>query len=218
LVATRDGIRDRAEAAARTAYRHLGDDIRAARLNAGLSQRAAGQAAGFSHTQMSRVERGAMPRASLLTLASACASVGLALHVRTYPSGDPVRDRAQLALISRLRARLPAVGRWTTEAPLAIPGDPRAFDAVLTLPGGRVAFEAETRLADLQATERRALLKQRDGRVAVLVLVVADTRHNRAVLTVHREDLRSAFPLDARGVLEPLRAGSLPPRNGLVLV
>ena len=42
--------------------------------------------------------------------------------------------------------------------------------------------EAETRLDDLQALERRVRLKQRDLGVRRVILLVADTRHNRAVL------------------------------------
>lgn len=81
-----------------------------------------------------------------------------------------------------------------------------------------MGFEAETRLGDLQAVERKALLKQRDGHLDRIVLLIADSRGNRAVLDQHRENLRGSFPLDTRAILAAIAAGRLPSGNGVVVL
>jgi hypothetical protein len=62
------------------------------------------------------------------------------------------------------------------------------------------------------------LLKKRDGRLDVVILLVSDTRAKRAVLTEHREDLRAGFPLDARAILSAISQGAVPSGNGLLLL
>lgn len=172
----------------------------------------------MSHAQWSRIERGVLLDLSFSQASRAASAVGLRLDVRLYPDGDPARDAGQLALLERFRLRLPAGTRWDTEVPLPIPGDRRAWDAMARLAGRRAGCEAETRLGDLQALERRLRLKVRDGAVDMLILVVADTVNNRQVLDTHREVLRPLLPLDGRQVLAGLRAGHLPHRNGLVVL
>jgi hypothetical protein len=78
--------------------------------------------------------------------------------------------------------------------------------------------EAESRLRDIQALERRLGLKLRDGGLERVVLVVSDTRSNRRVLDSHRDALRSLLPLDGRAILRALRAGLLPEASGILLV
>ena len=51
-----------------------------------------------------------------------------------------------------------------------------------------------------------------------VILVVADTAHNRAMLDVHREDLRSSFPLDGRQLLPILRSGRAPEASGILVL
>ncbi len=172
----------------------------------------------MSHAQWSRIERGALPELSFDQSSRAAAAVGLRLAVNLFPDGDPVRDAAQLALLERFRRRLPADARWDTEVPMPVPGDRRAWDAVVRLHGRRAGCEAESRLRDLQALDRRLQLKLRDGAVDVLLLVVADTAANRAVLAAHREVLRPLLPLDGRQVLGSLRAGELPDQSGLIVL
>lgn len=196
----------------------MGQEIRSARLAAGLSQLVAGGAAGMSHAQLGRIERGELRELTVDQLSRACTAVGLRLVVRAYPDGDPVRDAAQLALLERFRACLPPGTRWRTEVPLPIAGDRRAWDGVVTLRGGALGVEAETRLRDIQALERRLGLKLRDGGLDRLVLVVSDTRSNRRVLDLHRDVLRSLLPLDGRDILRALRSGHSPEASGLVLL
>ena len=214
---TRRNPADEGQHLAARIQRQVGEDLRAARLAAGLSQHAAGTAAGMSHAQLGRIERGANRDLTFDQAARAGMAVGLRLGARLYPDGDPVRDRAQLALLGRFRARLPPEAIWTTEVPLPIPGDRRAWDACVVFRDRRAGCEAETRLTDVQALERRLALKVRDGGVDLLILIVSDTAANRRVLALHREDLRSLLPLDGRDVLKALRTGRLPEASGLLV-
>ena len=188
------------------------------RRAAGLSLRAAGQEVGLDHGTLSRLERHALEHVTVRQLVLACAAVGLDLSLRTFPAGDAVRDAGHLRLLARFRARLPSGRELATEVPLPIPGDRRALDGRLRLLDGAMGVEAETRLADLQAAERKALLKQRDAHLDRMVLLVADSRGNRAVLERHREDIRGSFPLDTRAILAALGAGRLPSANGIVVL
>ena len=86
------------------------------------------------------------------------------------------------------------------------------------LRGRRAGSELETRLHDVQALERRLALKQRDGGVDIVLLVVADTTANRRFLEQHREQFRDLLPLDSRQVLDAFRRGVLPEKSGIVIV
>ena len=217
-MSTRTRASDEGRRLADRIRRAAGDEIRSARMTAGLSQRAAAAAAGMSHAQFGRIERAMLPG---LTVDQACRAgfaVGLRVATRLYPDGDPVRDAGQLRLLERFRARVPPGIEWRAEVPMAIPGDRRAWDAVLAAGGRRAGCEAETRLGDLQALERRLALKIRDGNVDVLILVVADTAANRATLDRHRESLRTILPADGRRVLSALRDGRIPDASGIVVL
>jgi transcriptional regulator with XRE-family HTH domain len=217
-MSAREDRLDRARRHAAQLCLTFGDEIRMARMNAGLSQRVAGGAAGMSHAQLGRLERGRNRHVTVDQAARAASAVGLHLVLRTYPDGDPVRDAAHLALLERFRARLPAAARWDAEVPFPIPGDRRAWDALIRLGGRRGGCEAETRLRDVQALQRRLALKVRDGLVDVMILLVADTAANRQALVAHRDSLRALLPLDGRGVLPSLRNGRLPGARGLVVL
>ena len=172
----------------------------------------------MSHAQLGRIERGELLQLTVDQASRACAAVGLRLAFRAYPDGDPVADRAQLALLGRFRACLPEHARWLSEVPLPIQGDRRAWDAISIVAGFRFAVEAETRLRDIQALERRIALKQRDSNIEVVVLVISDTFANRRTLAIHREALRARFPLGGRTILKALRAGRPPAASGVVVL
>ena len=69
--------------------------------------------------------------------------------------------------------------------------------------------EAETRIGDLQALERRVNAKQRDLRLTTVLLLAADTRHNRRVIADYAQ-LRSRFPVSTRAALTALAHGREP--------
>ncbi len=209
---------DRGTARARSIVHDLGREIREARLDRGLTQEDVARAARMSGPQVSRIERGAARAVSVDQLARLLAVVGLELSARAYPAGAPLRDAAHVALLSRLRRGLDRSLGWRTEVPLPIPGDGRAWDAVIAGPGWTVGVEAETRPRDVQAAIRRISLKQRDGRVDSLLFVVADTRHGRDFVRGAGDDLRARFPIDGRRTLHRLGAGLQPEGDALVLL
>lgn len=217
MAVRRDPVKE-ARLVTRDLHVRLGQELRDARRIAGLSQAAVGAACGMSHAQVGRIERGDLRALSFAQANGVAAAVGLRIVVRTYPGGDATRDAGQLRLLDRFRRLLPPAARWETEVPLPIPGDPRAWDGRVTLGGRRAGCEAETRLGDVQAVDRRIARKERDGAVDLVILVVADTKANRRVLRDHREALRSRFPLDGHAVIAALRAGRLPDASGIVLV
>jgi len=172
---------------------------------------------GVSITELSRIERGLAPHVAFETLALIGAAVGLAVSIRAYPNGSPVRDAAQLALLRRLRGALPSGVRVRYEVPLGIRGDLRAWDAVIDGVGWWRPVEAETRLRDIQALQRRIGIKSRDAGVTGAILLVSDTRHNRHVLRAEADSLAERFPIRPRDLLATLRAGR-PPASGGVLI
>ena len=120
-------------------------------------------------------------------------------------------------MIARFKANLPPGARLRIEVPLGIPGDRRAWDAILAIGVERCPIEAETALRDLQATDRRIVLKMADTGTTRVILLVADTGANRRVLRAHRELLRDRYPLDGRVILRALRDGRCPEESGILL-
>jgi transcriptional regulator with XRE-family HTH domain len=218
-MATRESTAERARRSARRDVDTVLADLREARLASGLSQDVVAAAIGVSQAHVSRIEA-ARGRAPGLELMAAHASVlGLRLRIQAYPDGEPIRDRAQLRLLAALRARLPAEVAWRTEVPLPIEGDRRAWDAVLMVEEGWTAIEAETRLRDIQATQRRIELKRRDDpRVGRVVILVADTARNRTALVEAGPQIRRQYPLGTREVLGALGAGVLPALDGIAIL
>ncbi len=192
--------------------------LRAARVERGLSQSDIARAAHVSGSLVSRIEHGEVPGVPAPTLARLLAAVGLELAVRVYPAGEPIRDRAHLALLGRFRAAIGSRWRWRVEVPVAPHLDRSAWDAVMASNGVQVGVEAETRLRDVQAVQRRVSLKQRDSAFECAVLVLADTRNNRGVVREYADILAAAFPTATAAALADLRAGNAPRSNALVLI
>lgn len=144
--------------------------------------------------------------------------VGLDLSVRAYPGGRVVRDRAHLELLERLRVRLGPGARWRTEVLLPTAGDQRAWDALVLVSGARVGVEAETRARDSQALQRRLAVKRRDGGVDHLILLLANTRHNRAFMRVAGHGFMADFPIPGKDALARLEAGRDPLGSAIILL
>lgn len=191
-------------------------EIARSRRRAGLSQATLGRACGLSRSAVARTEDGTR-RATLADLAGLGAAVGLDVRLRAFPAGDPIRDAGQLRLLERLRRELHPSLRWRTEVPLPIPGDLRAWDAVIRGDRWLLAVEAETVIDDIQALERRLSLKVRDGQVDGVILLVADTPRNRRALVAGREAFAD-LQLRTRSILGPLRSGRYPGSSGIVVI
>ncbi len=197
----------------------LGREVRRARLEHGLSQALVAKAARTSRSQVGRIEAAKAPRVSVVELSRLLAVVGLELSARAYPAGPPIRDAAHCALIERFRARVAPTVAWQFEVPLPIAGDRRAWDAVLLIGKVQIAVEAETRPRDLQALQRHVALKRRDDPgIAAVVLLLANTRHNRELVRNNCHGIRTDLPLEGAAVLAALGDGRRPAGSGFVLV
>ncbi len=83
----------------------------------------------------------------------------------------------------------------------------------------RVGIEAETRVGDLQALQRRIALKLRDDAGSDhALLLLANTRHNRTIVRENLAALQSDFPVDGGPALEAIGAGQSPGGNSIVLL
>ena len=192
-------------------------ELTQARNAGGLSARHVAARVGVSADRMARAERGD-PGTLTIDLAARIAPVlGLQLAISLHPSGDPVRDQAQLALLERFRRRIGPQVRLKTEVPMPIAGDLRAADATIDVAMALVLVEAETRVTDIQAVERKALLKARDLGADRVVLLLSDTPNNRGVLEIHPE-LRERFPISQRRCLAALSRLEDPGGNAIVVL
>jgi transcriptional regulator with XRE-family HTH domain len=195
----------------------IGNEVRRARLHAGLSQAAVAAALGRSGATISRVERGLVSNVTVQFLVCHAAVVGLALRVNLYPAGAPIRDAGQLKVVKRLEAHVRSTWRWMIEMPIR-PGDLRAFDAGAIKPGCRIGFDVWAGVRDIQAQSRASMRKREDSGVDRLILVFSDTHANRHALREAADVLTRAFPMSTRQVLRALREGRDPGADGIVII
>ncbi len=186
-------------------------------MTADISTRHLGAMVGISHTQVRRIEAGIANHVDIELLARLASALGAELSLGVHPIGLPIRDKAHIALLSRFAARLDGSVRWRTEVPIPIQGDLRSADGMARGRAFSAIVEAETRLHDVQATERRLRAKQRDLGATRAILLVADTRHNRNVLR-DVPQLREQFPIGARACLAALGRGEDPGGDCLLLM
>ncbi|MGH2384392.1 MAG: helix-turn-helix domain-containing protein [Candidatus Limnocylindria bacterium] len=197
--------------------RRLGDELRQARLQAGLSQAAVARALGCSASTISRIERGLVRTVAIEHLMRHAAVVGLVVRADMLPVGAPMRDAGQLRVVNRLEPHVRAPFKWILEM-LVGPRDLRAFDAGAIQPGCRIGFDVWSRVRDVQAQARASQRKQLDAGVDRLILVFGDTWANRRAVREAGAALHRAFPLSSRQVLGALRAGRDPGDNGIVVI
>ena len=209
---------DRGTELARAALSRLGRELRDARRDRGLSIVAAARAAGISRSELSRIERGEARWVALITFHRCASVVGLDLSSRMYPGAGPLRGAAHASLLSDFRSSLHRSTRWATEVPLPIPGDLRAWDALISTNAWRYGIEAETSPRDAQALNRRLQLKARDGGVDGVLLVLRDSQSIRRFLRDADVEFRSSFPQSGVRAAELLRAGVDPGGSAIVLV
>jgi hypothetical protein len=107
---------------------------------------------------------------------------------------------------------------WASEVPLPIIGDQRAWDGFARCADWRYGVEAETAPHDGQATLRRLALKQRDGQVDGVLLVLRETRQARAFLREIEVVVGSAFPVAGARALELPGVGADPGGNAIIVL
>jgi transcriptional regulator with XRE-family HTH domain len=187
----------RADRRARTICERVGFELRQARLGAGLTLTQVAGAVRLSASEVSRIERGRADWVDVPTLARLAAVVGLDLWMRLYPGGEPLRDMAHLALTDAFRAMVGPGLTVRAEVPIGDPRDLRAWDLTLTDRHSECCgVELETRLVDAQDQVRRVARKAGDSGIERVLMVVADTRANRAAVQIAAPLLSTTFVVD----------------------
>ena len=106
--------------------------------------------------------------------------------------------------------------RITREA-LLPSGGQRSWDILLRIGATLVGVEAVTRVRDAQALVRHIRLRERDGGVDHVLVVLSDSAHNRAILGELLEALGPGFKTSRREIIDALRT-SRPVRGSGVLL
>ena len=168
-----------------------------------------------------RVELGD-PGVTITTLCAVAEAVGLDIVLRAYPGRGPtLRDTGQLALAERICAQ--AHAGWQPNVELAVGPNGEAIDVVLFAAREIWAVEIERMAIDFQAQYRRAdreraILAALHQRPVRLVIILEDSRRNRAALEAHLAFIHASLPAGSREVLAALRTGRLLGRDGLAWV
>jgi transcriptional regulator with XRE-family HTH domain len=217
-VTSRERAVDRGGLRGRDLTQRIGNEIRNARLDRGLSLRVVSRSAGVSEATLSRIERGLVLSVSVHQLARLCAIVGLELSVRAFPGGEPIRDAAQVSMARVFRPILHPSLRWQTEVPMPDHHDLRAWDGVVGGQRWRYGVEFESAPRDAQAVGRRLQLKARDSGVDGVLLVLGDTEQTRRFLAAASRYLVASFPIAADTALRALREGRDPGGSAIIVL
>ena len=208
---------------ARRIGERFGNEVRIARVSAGLTQRDLAGRAGLTQAFVSQIERGlALP--GIDSMVRVARVLGMVLSLRLFPGdGLKLRDSGQLDVADTIRSQTHASVRIRLEEPIAYGNDRRAADMVLETPIELVMLEIERGLADFQAQYRaaqlkRATLSERLGRTVRLVIAVPDTRRNRELLRQHEELIKTALPVSSRQIWAAIRSGEPIGGDGLLWV
>lgn len=200
----------------------VGTELREARLAAGLSLRVTAAAAGMSKSALSRLERGQASAVSIRTLQRVASVVGFEMWLRLYPGPDALRDAGQASLEGGFRDLLGPGLRVAAEVPVGDARDLRAWDLVISgADGVRAGVELDTRLTDAQSYLRRVSLKRRDGDVDRVILVLADTRSNRAAVQAMQAMIEGTFASGREATQDAITAlamGRVPESDVVLLV
>ena len=204
----------------------LGTALRAARLQAGLTQRAVADLAGVSQGWLSEAERGLGAKGSVETWASLAAALGrqFAAFIELAPGATPPRDSEHLRR-QQVVIETAAPGGWRGRPEVAIrtaDGVNRSIDVVLERPDARemAVVEVVDLLTDvgdaLRGLERKvnAVRANSPGATVRGLLVVRATARNRALVAEFGALLRARFPGSGAAWLAALTDPSRPIPSG----
>jgi hypothetical protein len=148
--------------------------------------------------------------------------LGFEISLGLHPIGDPIRDKGQRACAQRFDRVLDESWRVTNETLLPGTGEKRAWDKLIRLIGATprylVGVDIESRVWDVQAIVRRTRERERDGQVDQILIVLADTAHNRRVIDSLRQALGDAYATSQRLIVAALRRGEPLPGSGVILI
>lgn len=199
--------------------RGLIGELRTARELAGVSQRTLASELSWSQSEVNRLDKFRFESVSLVRLCETGAVLGLDLSASFHPAGDAVRDRGHQKVRGRVVGMVASPPYAIThEAPFSGLEDIRCRDLLLRLDDFAVGIEIETRVRDVQACVRRIRARERQGGVDEVVVVLADTAHNRRIVTELREALGPRFATDPRQIVAALRGGRPVTGSGVILV
>ena len=216
-MAAREGPGDRGRRRGRRLLQDALEEFHEARVGGSIGQQQVAAALGRSDAWVSWTESGGNAAVSVVQMAQMLACVGLALSLRAYPAGGGLRDAGQLSDLEQFASLVAPTWTWATEVPIPIVGDLRAWDGVLRGPCS-IGVDAETRIRDLQAVDRRVMLKQRDSGISRVVILLPDTRNNRSMLVAAAPAIKVNYPIDSGVALEALRRGRDPGGNAIIVL
>jgi hypothetical protein len=197
-------------------------ELRNARLAAALSLDQLAREVGWSATAVGRFDSGKRDDVGVIELSEVASVLGYEVSVGLHPIGDPVRDKGQLACGHRFDALLHDRWRVTDETLLPGAGEQRAWDKLLELvdatPRCMVGVDIESRVWDVQAIVRRTRLRERDGQVDHILIVLADTAHNRLIADELRRSLGDPYVTSPRAIFAALRQCRPLAGSGVLLV
>ncbi|MEX2183293.1 MAG: helix-turn-helix transcriptional regulator [Chloroflexota bacterium] len=193
-------------------------EFRVARVERGISQQRVAVAIGRSDAWVSWTETGGNGSLSVVDLFAMLACVDREGALRVHPGGGGLRDEGQARVLTQFHSLIAPTWAWRTEVGMPIPGDLRAWDVVIRDLACTIGVDAETRLRDLQALDRRVMLKQRDSGVHRAIILVPSTRTNRDALRSAGPDALANYPIPSPVALRALRDGRDPGGNAVIVL
>lgn len=202
----------------------LGRSIRAVRIKRRMRQADLAEAAGVAQQTISRLEAGRVVSVTLGTIRRVCDALGIRLTIEARWQGaelDRLLGSRHSAMHEELARLFDALPDWVAapEVTFAIYGERGAIDILAWHAPTRslLVIELKTEIVDVQETvgtldrKRRLAAKvaaERGWTPASVSawLLIADSPTNRRRVRAHLAMLRSAFPIDGRGILGWLRA------------
>lgn len=202
----------------------LGRSIRAVRIKRHLRQADLAEAAGVAQQTISRLEAGRLDHVTLGTVRRVCGVLGIRLTIEARWQGaelDRLLGGRHSAMHEELAHLFDALPDWVTapEVTFAIYAERGVIDILAWHPRTRslLVIELKTEIVDVQETvgtlDRKhrlaAKVAAERGWVPATVsswLLIADSPTNRRRVRAHLSMLRSAYPVDGRGILGWLRA------------
>jgi transcriptional regulator with XRE-family HTH domain len=186
-----------------------------------MTVRQVARRAGVAPSTEARIELGD-PGVAVSTLSAVAEAAGLDLVLRAYPGRKPsLRDTGQLELAEALIAR--AHPSLKSELELIVGPHGEAIDTAFFGASEIVAAELERLILDFQDQYRRADRKREaltalHQRPVRLILVIEDTRTNRAAVERHLPLVKTALPAGSREIFASLAAGKPIGRDGLLWI
>lgn len=197
----------------------FGQDVRRLREDAGVRRSELARAANLDASYLTEIEDG-VAGPSLETCARLSLALGTDLSLRMYPTTGPtIRDRHQSAVVeAMLRALHP---HWKAFTELAVQRPSRGWIDLGLHHATANVFVATEIQSELRRLEQ--LIRWSEAKAAALpswegwtqlgnqpavsrLLIVRDTRTNRAIAADYRRLLRMAFPADGQQALAAIES------------